>query len=423
MTSAGRALLLAGLLVLGSAAAGCSSSPDTSAPTTAEITALLARHAAAVSRHDQAAFDADLDPAGPAKAFREGQDAAFANLAKVPLASWAYTLAGRTDDRESEAAAAKRYGRGTVVMHLTLQYELRGIDRTPVSKDLWWTFVRNGGRVVLAGDDALAGVGGASWQGPWDFGPLAVVRGRSSLVLGHPTAGDATLRDIAATVDLAVPAVTGVWGRDWSRQVAVVVPATADELTAQTGQSSSITTQVAAVAIFDGPDAVTGAVTGERLLVNPDALARLSAIGRRITVQHEIAHLAAAPSTTDVSPRWLIEGFADYVGNLGSGQPVTTTASELRADVRAGRLPAGLPVAAAFDTGDGAPQAYEESWLACRLIAARAGVAGLVRFYRLVGASSGDADAAVAGALRQVLHQTPAQFVATWRAYVKAELG
>ena len=85
--------------------------------------------------------------------------------------------------------------------------------------------------------------------------------------------------------------------------------------------------------------------------------------------------------------------------------------------------PTTLPEDAAFDTTGTAAQAYEGAWLACRLIAARAGQPALVRFYKLVGASPADADAAVAAALQRVLHETTAAFTAQWRAYVKHELG
>ena len=107
-------------------------------------------------------------------------------------------------------------------MRLSLRYALRGIDARPTSHDLWWTFVRRDGQVVAAADDALADAGGASWKGPWDFGPMAVVRGRSSLVLG-PAALATQLPGIAAQVDAAIPAVTAVWGTSWTRRVAVEV--------------------------------------------------------------------------------------------------------------------------------------------------------------------------------------------------------
>jgi hypothetical protein len=45
-----------------------------------------------------------------------------------------------------------------------------------------------------------------------------------------------------------------------------------------------------------------------------------------------------------------------------------------------------------------------------------------VRFYRLVGASPSASGVAVAAALRSVLHETTAAFIAQWRAFLKAQL-
>jgi hypothetical protein len=299
-----------------------------------------------------------------------------------------------------------------------LQYALRRADPVPSTHSLWWTIVRRGGHVVVAGDDALADAGGASWQGPWDFGRLTVVRGRSSLVLGH--ADPSVLRPVAAAVDDAVPAVSAVWPRPWTKYVVAVVPGSPEELTAEVGPSSPITSEVAAAAIADPANTVTGEVPGQRLIVNPDALAQLTAVGRRIVIRHEVTHIADARYTTDTTPPWVREGFAEYVGNLGTGQPVRTAAAELAAAVDKGGLPRALPAAVDLATGEAIPQAYEESWLACRLIAQRVGVAGLVRFY--VAAGEGIGAPSAASAVHAVLHESVAAFTAQWRAYLRAQL-
>lgn len=413
--------LLTGVLSAGALAA-CSSSPDRSAPTLADVRALLARHGAAVVQHDAAAYLADVDPASQAADFRVEQRQVFANLMKLPLATWSYHVEGETDAKGAEAAAGRRFGTDAIIVRLSLNYAFRGIDRIPTHHDLWWTFVRHDGHVVVAADDSLAQAGGQSWQGPWDFGPLVVRRGARSLVIGHPDSEHA-LDGIRSTVDAAVPVVTSVWGTNWSQDVAVIVPSSDAELRAQAGESSDATLTVAAVAISDGQDPVTGDVYGQRLIVNPATLRQLSPVGQQIVVRHEITHIAAAASTSAASPTWLVEGFADYVGNMGSGQSVTTTAAELTADVRHGRVPSALPTTDAFSTQGQSAQAYEGAWLACRLIAQRAGQDGLVRFYRLVGASPLSSDAAVAAGLRRVLHESTAQFTAQWRGYLIAQLG
>lgn len=409
-------LLLTGLVT------GCSASaPSTAAPATSEIDSLLARHGKAVLGHDRSTFLTDLDPDRRAAGFRSAQAASFDNLVTLPLTSWSWTLNSRVDAADAQAAARKRYGPSAVIMQVTLAYALRAVDPVPTKHDVWWTFVRVGGHVRVASDSDLADAGGVSWKGPWDFGDLVVQRGAHSLVLGHIDNAD-VLAGVAALVDAAVPDVTAVWGPKWSQDVAVFVPASKAELRVALGATSAVSTDIAAVAENDGLDPVTGSVLGARLVVETAALTRLSDVGRRIVVTHEVTHIADGNATTDATPRWIAEGFADYVGNLHSGQPVTVAATELRADVRRGRLPTALPKDAAFDIPATAAQSYEASWLACRLIAARAGAAGLVRFYRMVGASPQAPDGAVADALRAVLHVGVAAFVAQWRTYLRAQL-
>ena len=216
--------------------------------------------------------------------------------------------------------------------------------------------------------------------------------------------------------------VTSVAGRDWTRYVGVVVPSSAAELEATLGEAAGTTVEVGALAVSDGTDPVTGVVLGQRLVAEPAQLTRLSPPGLRIVMQHEVTHLALARATTDATPPWLAEGVAEYVGNLGSGQPVSVAASELARTVRGSGPPAALPTAAEFASPSTSAQAYQSAWLACRLIASRFGVAGLLRVYRAAGSSAAGSDAAVAAALRSQLRTSPARFLSQWRSYVAARL-
>ena len=406
------------MLALLSACSG--SSAEAGPPTAAQIRALLTSHAAAVRDHDRAAFLAGVAPGAASAAFRTAQAAEFDNLAKLSLSTWRYTLATRTDDTASERSATRRLSSDAVIYQVTLTYGLASFDPLPTTRTLYWTFVSRGGKAVVAADSDLADVGGASWKGPWDFGPLVVGRGTSALVLAHQSAGN--LSTVVAQVDAAVPAVTAVWGSGWVRRVVVLIPSSADELRAEAGLSSELTTDVAASTVSDGSDPLTRAALGLRLVVNPPALAKLSTQGREITLRHEITHIATGAVTSDSSPRWLVEGFADYVGLLGSGQSPTTAAAELTRAVRAGQVPTALPAETAFDTDSTTAEAYEASWLACRLIAQRYGQAALLRFYRAVGVSY-DPEHSVQNALASVLHTTLPAFTARWRAYLRTELG
>ena len=403
---------------------GCGGSPGkpaAAAPTVAQVSALLARHGDAVLAHSAAAFLADVDTAAAAADFRQRQQDQITNVARVPLQSWRYAVSSPVTEPAASAAASKRLGAPVLIVRVSMSYALKFVDPQPSAHDLWWTFVQRHGRVYLAGDADMAGLGGVSWTGPWDYGPLVAARGTSSLVLGHPQDA-AQLPRLAAAVDAAVPVVTGVWGSGWLRQVAVLVPASDAELAALVGSGSALT-DISAVAVFDAQDPALGTRSGQRLVLNPRALAELTPTGLRVVLQHEITHLASAAATGQAVPRWLVEGLAEYVGNLGSAQPVPDAASELRKEVVGGTVPTELPGDGEFAPGaTRLPQVYEQAWLACRLIAARAGQAGLVRIYRLVGASPDLSATAVSAALRQVLHLSSAAFTAQWRNYLTGQL-
>ncbi|WP_375475005.1 hypothetical protein [uncultured Jatrophihabitans sp.] len=406
-------------MVASTAAAACTSG-SSAAPSLGAIRSLLAAHAAAVRGDDAAAYSGDLAAGAASSAFRARQRSVIANLGRLRFASWIYVAPLRTDDRQAERAASAKYRRPAVIVRVTLRYALRGYDTRPAEEDLYWTFVEQGGRARIAGDTDLVSAGGDSWRGPWDFGELAAVRARDTIVLGHP-AQLPLMRTAAAAIAAAVPAVTAVWGDDWPRRVVALVPASNAELAADVGETDDDLSAVSALAVSADKSTTTGAVSGQRLIVNPAQFDRLSALGRRIVVRHETTHIAAAVATSDIMPRWVVEGFAEYVGNLGAGQPTAVAASELRAQVRRAGPPQALPGDAAFDSTTAA-QAYEEAWLACRLIAARAGQSGLVRFYRLVGSPSAPYDDPVGPALRSTLGESAAAFTAQWRRYVGEQL-
>jgi hypothetical protein len=387
---------------------------------TAEVQGLLDARAAALLHRDRAGWLAGLDPR--AAAFRARQAAVFDALAAVPLRGWQYRVDAQPE-RSLTAAALRRYRLPVWVPSVTLRYALAGVDTEPTERPMVFTFVQRGGRWYLATDSDATADGVRTWRGVWDFGRVVVRRGRSSLVLAHPDRA-ALLSTFAVAVDDAVPAVSAVWGTAWSRRVALLLPDSQAEMAALVGEQFALGA-IAAVAIADYADARSGVVRGQRVVINPANLARLNALSRRIVLRHEITHIASRAVTSDAMPTWLIEGFADYVGYLGTGLPATLVARDLRGEIRAGTWPGTLPADRGFRSD--APNlaaAYEEGWTACRFIAARAGTAGLVRLYRLVGKNGPEGEtAAVDGALRQVLHMTYAAFLAQWRRSVRTDLG
>lgn len=419
------AVLVASLVFLGlhqgSRRAGHTSAGKSAGTTdVSAVLGVLGRHASALTERNAQVWSADLDKSAGAAGYAGRERRVFTNLAQVPLSTWRYVLVAPVTDPNVLRPAATRLGGEVVIVHVELQYAFADVDPAPTGKQLWITAVSRDAGWKLAGDDDAAAAGGPSWRGPWDFGPLLARHGRHTLVLAHP-AHRSDLQRFAGLIDNLVPVVSSVWGPDWNDNVGVLIPDSQPEFAAVTGDSAD-SHDLAAVSVADqvSPD---GAVLGARIVLNPANLSRLDATGRRLVIGHELTHIASRAATSDQMPAWLIEGLADYVGNLNSGLPVAGIAAELAVEVRAGRVPTGLPTGADFGASGRSSQAYEQSWLACRLIAARVGRAGLVRFYKAVAAAARvDPATAAAVGLRQVLHTTLAAFTADWRAYLIGQL-
>jgi hypothetical protein len=388
----------------------------------AAVQQLLDTRAKAIRDRDRAAFAATLDPKSPK--FKAAQLRVFANLAQVPIASWSYEL-DPGEQAPDWPKLDRKYGTRAYSPHVVLlHFTLAGFDTKPTSLPEHLTFVHRAGGWKLASDDDYAKAGNPSTHALWDYGPVEVTRTRDALVLGHP--GSADLRErLAEQAKTDIPLVDDVWDRHWARRVVIEAPGSQAEMGKLLGGDEDLD-QIAAVATAElrhgsgSPLAV-----GNRILVNPANYAKLGPTGRQVVLTHEITHVATRDATGPDTPVWLIEGFADYVGYLPSGVPTHVVATELRRAVQAGHAPTSLPGDAAFD-GDNATlaQAYEKAWLACRLIAARHGRHGLVRFYRDVGDVRGsDEKGAVQIALKRDFGTTYDVFRSRWRSYVRKQLG
>ncbi|MGW1022403.1 hypothetical protein ACWD4J_01610 [Streptomyces sp. NPDC002577] len=388
------------LLALVSGLAGCGgpAARDTAA---ADVRRLLERRADAVLDRDETAYLAT----GRGDAGR----AEFENLADVPLASWEYRLT-RFDRSGSQATAA-----------VDLRYRLDGYDRGAVDAARTLRLERRDGRWYVTSDRPAKDTA----EQLWEQGPVRVVRGAHSLVLGVGRSAEegAALRRYAALADRAVPAVQDAWGDGWAGRVVVLVPKSLDGMAELLGAPASGYRGIAAVTT--GEAGSSGRAPADRIMVNPEAFGVLGAFGRRVVLTHETTHVATRAHTSAATPLWLSEGYADWVGYRGTGRTAEQAAPELARAVRAGRLPDALPDDEDFGFGgdaDRLAEAYEGGWLACRLIARDWGEERLNAFYRAVGAHKQRQDA-VEDALRDVLDTTPAGFTARWRDYLRAQLG
>lgn len=384
------------------------------------VNQLLAARSKAVLDKDRAAFLATIDPEADGLLAR--QEKVFEALQQVPIGTWNYQLDPALGSAPN-AQLDEKYGVGTWwAPDVTFGYSLDGFDERPTTFQHHLTFVERGGAWLLAADDDFDAIGRPTPPGLWDEGPVQAVRSDGVLVLGHPDSL-ALMKDLAALTAAAIPAVTKIWGPEWKQRAVVIVPDDADEL-AQLLDSEMDFSQIAAVATAELAGGDDYDPAGDRILVNPDNFAGLGPVGRRVVLKHELTHVASRAATGPGVPAWLAEGLADYVGYTGVKVPLSVAARELKADVRAGRLPATLPTDADFDGGNlNLAQAYEQSWLAVRLLVEQMGRPGFLEFYRDVGARRGMSAEEAVQAEFAARGSSTAEFIEQWRAALTSQLG
>ncbi|MGW7403571.1 hypothetical protein ACWGI9_07525 [Streptomyces sp. NPDC054833] len=374
---------------------GCGGGRTAADSARTEVQQVLDRRAAALLGHDETAYG------------RTGSRTQYDNLRTVPLDSWTYRLTGLHRTGSTATAAAE------------LRYRLRGIDKAPVTTGRTLTLRRTAdGQWYVAADRPAK----KAAQQLWDQGAVTAVKGGRSLILGVGQSAD-MLHTYARLADRAVPAVSQAWGTHWTRRIVVLVPQSLEGMAGVLGSPASSYRGIAAVTTAEAGG--SGRAPADRVVINPEAYALLGDVGKQVVLTHETTHVATRADTTPATPLWLSEGYADWIGYLGTGRTPGEAAPELARAVREDRVPAGLPADKDFGF-DSDPtrlaQAYESGWLACRMIADRWGEVRLGEFYRTVG-GHGKRAGAVEGALRKVLGTTPEAFSAQWQDYVRAQLG
>ncbi|GAA1974418.1 hypothetical protein GCM10009838_38030 [Catenulispora subtropica] len=394
-------------------AARCAAPSPAAAPTEEEVragaTATLASRAIAVTNHDKAAY-LSTDAAGW---FKDADAQRFDNLAALPVAEWSMQLADTQPEALAKAGVPHVY-------QVTETYELSGVDFQPVTVTRYLTFVQHGGKWLLSSDRDGAKAGLRADTQIWDQGPVSVVRGSRSLVIG--LGGEQRLKPFADLADHAAGKAAKVWGAaGWSGDVLVLVPNTQDQVETLLNASPGSLRGVVAITAGEGGKSLTGA-PASRVLINPDAFNAEAPDAWQFFFDHELTHVATRAWTTAAVPLWLSEGAADYTGYLSSTISADRKFLELANAVGGGWKPEELPVTDDFH-GDGAAvsRTYQISHLACAYIAEKYGQAKLVAFYDAVGsAPEGTADP-VDQAFRTVLGTTTKDFTVKWRADVLAE--
>lgn len=266
-------------------------------------------------------------------------------------------------------------------------------------------------RVQPQSDGTIAIVDAAPRSGilpVWLIGAVTVDRVSDTVVLSID--GGQQGRSISAmtararaTVVRTLPEVTG--------QVVVVSPHTQQQMAQVVGQQVDAVVQIAAVTTR--LDVASASPRDAVIVLNPAVFATMDERATQVVLSHEATHqLTGAVGTK--AETWVVEGFADYVALRGDTAPLETSAGQILAEVKAGRLPAQLPDSAAFDAaGHGLGAVYESAWLAFRMLAEQQGNAKVVSFYQSVLAGT-----TVPAALRDGFGLTERQLTAQWRNYL-----
>ena len=390
------------------------------------LRAMFARRAAAVTKRDRAAFLADLDRADGE--FVARQEQVFDSLGKLDFASWEYRL--RPEASYSVTTLPwQRYGRpdDVALPVLTLHYQLKGYDKRPVIRRIVYTVVRRGDRWLIANDRDLeesTSSGTSVRRDPWENGPITVAKSANGLVIGHPADADA-IAGIQREVESAVKHVSSFLGRAWGEKTVVILPADHEELQFILG-NPQVPYEFAAIADPEftslNEDAL-GLFAGSRVVINPDNFVPSAPFNRRL-IRHELAHVATFERTGPLSPKWLVEGIAEWVGNAGAGITARELASSLAKLVDEEGVPPYLPLDSDFGIIGEAGVGYDSAWLLCRYIASRWGRETFLRFYDQMGTRAGlDKPGEKLGdVLRSVLDTDEKALLAGWRPYVHAHV-
>jgi hypothetical protein len=300
---------------------------------------LVEQREAALRGGDRDAFLATVDD--DALQFVATQARWFDNLSAMPVGRV------RLDPVEERPASAEAAGVGTDAEELRLAVDftmqLVGFEPHSVTQRLLYTFRQVGDEVRLVNDRDAARDRRAGWlPDPWDVGDVVVRESGSILAFfDEDTApyADSVMTDLRASQETVLAAVPG-----WSGQL---VAYDISDLTGLEERSPMRVWETGGVAYPVPVRPGSTKVAAYRFIVNPEVAH--NSLRREFLLRHEVAHIALA-GRDDASPRWLVEGAAEYVSrtqydarrqrlmaaygvaHLASSVPVLANGAEFYAD-------------------------------------------------------------------------------------------
>jgi hypothetical protein len=398
------ASLLAALLLVGLVAGGCSrdESIRPPAPSGADAATLANAAQKTLDRLERAATAGDDDAAA-----RLGTGAGADLLGNLAANAHALGITGLeldyVDDEPGALSSTERqqYGDDAWVASVRAAFRLPA-DPATTRMEVAITFAGT------AGDVRVVAIGGHDDRVPlWMVAKVQVGRAARALVVD---AGAKPPDHYLSLARHAVRAVNEVLPA-WRGNLVLEVPADEDQLDLVLDAEHATYANIAAVTTtVDGSLAPDAPI---HVFLNPRVFGTLKTDGAQVVLSHETTHVATkAPLAT--MPRWLLEGFADYVALAHAGVPVRVAAAQIIGRIRKHGPPTRLPTTADLQpTANGLGATYEEAWLACRYLATTYGEGRLVAFYRAV-----DRGQKVPAAFRTVVGVSQADFVAGWRRHL-----
>lgn len=401
------------------AAAVASPRPTGGAPADLDeqgIQATLDAVAAAFAAADPDALRPWLhDPDSP---FGERWLARAENLAEVPLATYRLDLDLSLPDLATDVVRL-RYDAPAVVVYVVEEHAIDGFDAEgPAAEDLFLTLVRDGdgedARWLVAGDTDAEPLGLVSVDHLWDHGPVVATRRGDLLALHHlESAGEVPtlLRETAAALD----DVRGRWALPWSGRVPLVVPRDQDELGELLHVTFDLSNFIAFATATPTGELGAYALTGSRIVLNPERFFDRSTAVRQRILAHELLHVATRPSSGPFVPSWVEEGLAQRLGEQRS----TTGTDLLTALVQRG-FDGDPPTDADFTTGgrDRIFLSYQLAWSFADFLTDRYGEEAVARFYRGLGRGAvgqpGDEDHHLDRAAREAFGAPLADLRTAW---------
>ncbi|PUA80890.1 hypothetical protein C7S10_10815 [Nocardioides currus] len=256
---------------------------------------LVEERDAALAGGDREAFMATVDD--DELGFTATQQRWFDNLAAMPVTDLALAPAGDPEARTD----------GDVELPVDFTMRLDGFERRSVTQRLTYTVRQgdDGGAVLVADRDADRDKKAGWLPDPWDVTAVEVRESGSILALFDEETSpyaDAVMEDLEASQRTVLAAVPG-----WSGQL---VAYDISDLTALEERTPMELWETGGVAYPVPVRESSSKVAAYRFIVNPEVVH--NGLQRDSLLRHELTHVALA-ERDDASPRWLVEGAAEYV--------------------------------------------------------------------------------------------------------------